>query len=189
MKKTFKKLLAFLCAVCMLSSNFAGLGLVVFARREPVVLTQTLKASDDKTYEIKVSYEIELEEDEEPPEEPLLVVRELLEPEPEPAEETEPTEADAPAEEAEPVEEAAPAETEAEAAEGAEPAEAAPVYDGPTDADLSAPLGTGRIPRPLFPALWIRSPLICSRSWSLPPLLFSCCPSWRALTGRRSSLS
>ena len=65
----------------MLTSGLGGME-SVFARSHPVVLRQELNASDDRTYEITVSYDLELEEGEEPPEEPKLVVRELLEPEP-----------------------------------------------------------------------------------------------------------
>ena len=82
MKRFLKQLLSIICAVCMLTSSFGGLGFGVFALKKPVVLRQELKASDGKTYEITVSYEIELEEDEEPPEEPELIVRELVAPEP-----------------------------------------------------------------------------------------------------------
>ncbi len=141
MKRFLKQLLSMICAVCMLTSSFGGLGLVAFARKETVVLKQELKASDDKTYEITVTYEIELEEDEEPPEKPELVVRELVEPEPEPPVETDdiaaPEDADAPADDTAAPEDAAPADADDTAA----PEDAAPVDDTVPADDTAAPVG------------------------------------------------
>ena len=142
MYKIGKRILSFLCAVCMLVTTSGDLGLYALAQGNPVVLTRELTASDGKTYEITVTYEMEETEDrdaktdgEEQADQPEveLVVRELLAPE-EPAEDAE---AAAPVEEIEvPTEEAAapaeaeevPAEAEAAPVEAAEvPAEAAEV--------------------------------------------------------------
>jgi len=87
MRRIGKKILSFLCAVCMLFSSIGDLGFYAFAARVPVVLTKDLVASDDRTYEITVSFEVELDENGEPdfPENVELAVRELLAPAPEPA--------------------------------------------------------------------------------------------------------
>ena len=130
MKKLGKKILSFLCAVCMLSSSVGDLS--VFAAKVPVVLTKELVSSDNTTYEITVRYEVEVPDDwdEERDGNYLdtlhvdLAVQEILAPAAEvPAEETEALteKAEVPDEEAE-----APAEVTEAPAEGTEaPAEEA----------------------------------------------------------------
>ena len=138
MRKIMRRILSYLCAVCMLFSSVGDLGSYIYAAKTlPVILTKTLAASDGETYEIAASFEVRVPEDwdEERDGDYLdslnveLAVRELNAPEePEPEEEPgSPEEAD-PAEEAVPVDDTPPADEaepveEPEAAEEEEPEE------------------------------------------------------------------
>ena len=138
MRKIMRRILSYLCAVCMLFSSVGDLGSYIYAAKTlPVILTKTLAASDGETYEIAASFEVRVPEDwdEERDGDYLdslnveLAVRELNAPEePEPEEEpgspenADPAEEADPADDTEPADEAEPVE-EPEAAEEEEPEE------------------------------------------------------------------